>query len=224
MATPQTAPTRVFIVDDHEIVRRGVADLLELYADFEVIGEAGTAAQALSRIPAARPDVVILDVRLPDGNGVEVCRALRSELPDTAVLMLTSYSDPQAEVSAALAGAAGYVLKDIHGDALLDVIRRVAAGEVLVDPGIVTDPARFAPSPGVPDAGWQRLSPQERRVLTHIGEGLTNRQIAERMSLSERTVGHYVSAMLDKLDLQRRTQAATYITRLQTDGRVPPEL
>lgn len=216
------APIRVFVVDDHEIVRRGLVDLLETERGFTVVGEAASVRQALARIPATAADVVLLDVRLPDGNGVEVCRELLNDQPAPAVLMLTSYSDRRAEIDAVVAGAAGYFLKDIHGEALLTAIRRVAAGEVLVDPSLVNDPQRLNWAHR-PDPGWLALTPQEQRVLSHIGEGCTNRQIARQMSLSERTVAHYVSSLLAKLGLERRAQAASYITHLQDQGQASSE-
>ena len=205
----------VFLVDDHEVVRRGVAELLNEEEDLDVIGQASSVSEALARIPALRPDVAVLDIRLPDGNGVELCRELRSRLPDLNCLMLTSFTDEQAMMDAILAGAGGYVIKDIKGMDLIFAVRTVGAGHSLLDnraaaalmsrlrdnvekPGPLTD-----------------LTEQERTVLDLIGEGLTNRQIAERMFLSEKTVKNYVSRLLSKLGMERRTQAAVLVTELR---------
>lgn len=198
----------VFLVDDHEVVRRGVADLLEQELDLVVVGEAGSAAQALARIPAASPDVAVLDVRLPDGNGVELCRELRSALPGLRCLMLTSFTDEQAMTDAILAGAAGYVIKDIKGMELVAAVRAVGSGRSLLDnraAEALIRQLRAGPSDPGPLAG---LTEQERVLLDLIGEGLTNRQIAERMFLAEKTVRNYVSRLLAKLGVERRTQAA----------------
>jgi DNA-binding NarL/FixJ family response regulator len=208
------APIRVFLLDDHEVVRRGVRDLLESEGDIEVVGEAGTAAEALARVPAVRPDVAVLDVRLPDGDGVSVCRDLRSKLPDLACLMLTSFADDEALFDAILAGAAGYVLKQVRGADILGAVRTVAAGGSLLDPAAtarVMARMREAATVTDPLAG---LSEQERRILALIGEGLTNRQIGERMFLAEKTVKNYVSNVLSKLGMERRTQAAAFVARL----------
>jgi len=212
-----SSPITVVIVDDHEIVRRGLVDLLTLDDAFEVVGEAATGAEALQVVRATRPRVVLLDVRLPDRSGVSVCRTLGRGPQPPAVLMLTSFSDADAAAASAEAGAAGYLLKDVHGDALLDALRRVSAGEVLA-PGPTAAGAggdhHAAPLPQVDDAGWQLLTGQERRVLLGIGEGRTNKQIAAELYLSERTVEHYEASMLAKLGLRRRTQAVAYVTRL----------
>jgi DNA-binding NarL/FixJ family response regulator len=211
---------RVFLLDDHEIVRRGVRELLEAESDIEVVGEAGTAAEALARVPATKPDVAVLDVRLPDGNGVSVCRDLRSQLPELACLMLTSFADDEALFDAIMAGAAGYVLKQIRGTDLVGAVRTVAAGGSLLDPratAAVMERLR-APKPTDPLAG---LTDQERRILELIGEGLTNRQIGERMFLAEKTVKNYVSNLLSKLGLQRRTQAAVLATEVRQPGHGP---
>lgn len=209
---------RVFLVDDHEVVRRGVADLLDEEDDLTVIGQAATVAEALARIPAARPDVVVLDIRLPDGNGVELCRELRSRIPDLHCLMLTSYPDEQAMMDAILAGAGGYVIKDIRGMDLVSAVRTVGAGRSLLDNRaagvLMTRALARADIPG-PLAG---LTEQERTVLTLIGAGLTNRQIAERMYLAEKTVKNYVSRVLAKLGMQRRTQAAVLATEIRRAG------
>jgi two-component system response regulator DevR len=200
--------TSVFLVDDHEVVRRGIADLLEQEPDLAVVGEAGSVAQALARIPAAAPDVAVLDVRLPDGNGVELCRELRSKLPQISCLMLTSFTDEHAMTDAILAGAAGYVIKDIKGMELVAAVRAVGSGRSLLDnraaEALIRQLRAGKPEPG-PLAG---LTEQERVLLDLIGEGLTNRQIAERMFLAEKTVRNYVSRLLGKLGVERRTQAA----------------
>jgi DNA-binding NarL/FixJ family response regulator len=209
---------RVFLLDDHEIVRRGVRELLEAESDIEVVGEAGTAAEALARVPASKPDVAVLDVRLPDGDGVSVCRDLRSDNPDLKCLMLTSFADDDALFDAIMAGASGYVLKQIRGNDLVGAVRTVAAGGSLLDPratAAVMERMR-APKAADPLAG---LTDQERRILDLIGEGLTNRQIAERMFLAEKTVKNYVSNLLSKLGLQRRTQAAVLATEVRRDER-----
>ena len=207
--------TRVFLLDDHEIVRRGLRELLEGEEDLVVVGEAATAAEALERIPAAAPDVAVLDVRLPDGDGVEVCRDIRSAHPEINCLMLTSYADDEALFSAILAGAAGYVLKQVRGTDLIDAIRRVAAGQSLLDPGVTARVLERLRSPQVPDDNLAALSEQERRILDLIAEGLTNRQIGERMYLAEKTVKNYVSNVLMKLGMSRRSEAAAYAARLE---------
>ena len=206
--------TRVFLLDDHEIVRRGLKELLEGEEDLVVVGEAGTAAEALERIPATTPDVAVLDVRLPDGDGVEVCREIRSAHPEINCLMLTSYADDEALFSAILAGAAGYVLKQVRGTDLIDAIRRVAQGQSLLDPGVTARVLERLRSPQAPDEHLAALSEQERRILDLIAEGLTNRQIGERMYLAEKTVKNYVSNVLMKLGMSRRSEAAAYAARL----------
>jgi DNA-binding NarL/FixJ family response regulator len=208
------APVRVFLLDDHEIVRRGVRELLEAEDDLEVVGEADTAELALARIPPTRPDVALLDVRLPDGDGVEVCREIRSRHPEIACVMLTSFSDDEALLQAVLAGASGYLLKQIRGTDIVDAVRRTAAGQSLLDPA-VTDRllARFR-TPAKTDERLARLTPQERRILALIADGLTNRQIAGEMHLAEKTVKNYVSSLLAKLGMERRTQAAVFAARL----------
>ena len=201
---------RVFLLDDHEIVRLGVRDLLEAQPDIQVVGEAGTAASALARIPALRPDVAVLDVRLPDGDGVAVCREIRSRMPEVACLMLTSFGDDEALFDAVMAGAAGYVLKQIRGTDLVGAVRTVASGQSMLDPKAASQlMARLR------DASQKRdplegLTGQERRILELIGDGLTNRQIGERLYLAEKTVKNYVSALFQKLGMERRTQAAAY--------------
>ena len=204
----------MFLLDDHEIVRRGVKDLLEADGDLEVVGEAGTAAEALSRIPPTRPDVAVLDVRLPDGDGVEVCREVRSRHPEIQCLILTSFSDDEALFQAIMAGAAGYLLKQIKGPDIVDAVRRVADGQSLLDPAVtkrVLERLRQGPEE---DERLARLTDQERRILELIAEGLTNRQIADRIHLAEKTVKNYVSNLLAKLGMERRTQAAVYAARL----------
>ena len=214
-----TEPVRVFLLDDHEIVRRGVRELLEAEVDLVVVGEASTAEEALVRVPAVRPDVAVLDVRLPDGDGVTVCRELRSQDPGLACLMLTSFSDDDAMVGAIMAGAAGYVLKQVRGSDLVGAVRTVARGGSLLDPRTtlqVMDRMRAQAETKDP---LRSLTEQERRILELVGEGLTNRQIGERMFLAEKTVKNYVSSLLAKLGLERRTQAAVLVTGLKRDER-----
>jgi two-component system, NarL family, response regulator DevR len=211
--------TRVFLLDDHEIVRRGLKELLEGEDDLVVVGEAGTAAEAMIAIPATAPDVAVLDVRLPDGDGVEVCREIRSAHPEINCLMLTSYADDEALFSAILAGAAGYVLKQVRGTDLIDAIRRVAQGQSLLDPGVTARVLERLRSPQAPDEHLASLSEQERRILDLIAEGLTNRQIGERMFLAEKTVKNYVSNVLMKLGMSRRSEAAAYAARLEERNR-----
>ena len=204
------ATTRVFLVDDHEIVRRGLRELLETVAEFEVVGEAGTAAEARARIPAARPDVAIFDARLPDGSGIDVCREIRSTYPSTKALILTSFDDERALSSAILAGAAGYLLKDIKGNGLIEAIRAVARGQQLLSRDDVERARRSWARKTQADPRLQRLSPQEQRVLDHIAQGLTNREIGVALSLAEKTVKNYVTAVLGKLGMESRTQAAVF--------------
>jgi DNA-binding NarL/FixJ family response regulator len=209
---------RVFLLDDHEIVRRGVHELLSGEGDIEVVGEAGTAADALVRIPATRPDVAVLDVRLPDGSGVEVCREVRSADEGVKCLMLTSYADDEALFDAIMAGASGYVLKAIRGSELLTAVRDVAAGRSLLDPvatARVLERLRDGDSGGQGDDKLAHLTDQERRILELIGEGLTNRQIGAELHLAEKTIKNYVSGLLAKLGMQRRSQAAAYVARMQ---------
>jgi DNA-binding NarL/FixJ family response regulator len=217
-----TTPIRVFLLDDHEVVRRGVAALLEAESDIEVVGEADTADHALARIPALRPDVAVLDVRLPDGDGVTVCRELRSRMPELACLMLTSFSDEEALLDAVMAGASGYVLKQIHGSDLVGAVRTVAAGQSLLDPRSTAQILqRLRRRPGKDPLA--ALTEQERTILDLIGEGLTNRQIGERLFLAEMTIKNYVSSLFTKLGMSRRTQAAAFITQLKAkDTRLLP--
>jgi two-component system response regulator DevR len=201
---------RVFLLDDHEIVRDGVRALLEGVDGMEVVGEAGTAAEALARIPPTRPDVAILDVQLPDGSGVAVCREVRSAHPEVQCLMLTSFSDDEALFDAIVAGAAGYLLKQVRGTDIVDAVQRVATGQSLLDPTLTRRVLDRMREPPKEDERLARLTAQERKILALIAEGLTNRQIAERMFLAEKTVKNYVSNLLAKLGMQRRTQAAVF--------------
>jgi two-component system response regulator DevR len=206
-------PITIFLLDDHEIVRRGLRDLLEAEDDLEVIGESGIATDAAARVHALDPDVAVLDVRLPDGNGVEVCREIRDRHPRTACLILTSFADDEALFDAIMAGAAGYVLKQIKGNDLVDAIRKVSAGHSLLDPAVtarVLERVRRGPEQ---DERIARLTDQERRILELMSEGLTNRQIGERLHLAEKTVKNYVTGVLSKLGMARRTEAAVYAAR-----------
>lgn len=207
----------VFLVDDHELVRRGVADLLESDPELRVVGEASNAAQALARIPALRPDVAILDVRLPDGNGVELCRDLRSALPELNCLMLTSFTDEQAMLDAILAGAGGYVIKDIKGMDLIVAVREVASGRSLLDNRAAAVLMEKLRADATESGPLSTLTERERTLLELIGDGLTNRQIAGRMFLAEKTVKNYVSRLLTKLGMERRTQVAVLATKLRSD-------
>ncbi|OLZ63641.1 DNA-binding response regulator [Streptomyces sp. IMTB 2501] len=210
---------RVFLLDDHEVVRRGVHEMLSVEPDIEVVGEAGTAADALVRIPATRPDVAVLDVRLPDGSGVEVCREVRSKDETVRCLMLTSFADDEALFDAIMAGASGYVLKAIRGDELLRAVRDVAVGKPLLDPVATARVLeRLRDGGGArTDGKLAQLTEQERKILGLIGEGLTNRQIGERLHLAEKTIKNYVSSLLSKLGMQRRSQAAAYVARVQAE-------
>ncbi|THA71957.1 response regulator transcription factor [Streptomyces sp. A0958] len=211
----------VFLLDDHEVVRRGVHELLAMEDDIEVVGEAGTAADALVRIPAVRPDVAVLDVRLPDGSGVEVCREIRSQDDSVNCLMLTSFADDEALFDAIMAGASGYVLKAIRGNELLTAVRDVAAGKSLLDP-VATARVLERLRDGKKAQGDEKLAnltDQERKILDLIGEGLTNRVIGERLHLAEKTIKNYVSSLLSKLGMERRSQAAAYVARLQAEKR-----
>jgi two-component system, NarL family, response regulator DevR len=207
-------PIAVFLLDDHEVVRTGLRTLIESSRDLEVVGEAATAHDALVRIPLTRPDVAVLDVRLPDGSGIEVCREIRSKMPEISCVMLTSYADDEALIAAIMAGAAGYVLKQIGGSDLIEDIRRVSSGESILDP-VLTEQVikRLRDGPEV-DARLRSLTPQERRILDLIAEGQTNRQIADALFLAEKTVKNYVSNLLSKLGMERRTQAAVFAARL----------
>ncbi|MFI5640057.1 response regulator [Streptomyces goshikiensis] len=211
-AASTKAPVRVFLLDDHEVVRRGLHDLLDAEPDIEVVGEASTAEQALARGPALRPDVAVLDVRLPDGDGITVCRELRSRMPELACLMLTSFDDEDALLDAIMAGAAGYVLKQIKGSDLVSAVRTLATGQSMLDPATTARLMRSLRDPEAlkapDDDRLAALSERERSVLELIGEGLTNAQIAKRLYLSEKTVKNHISRLLDKLGVERRVQAA----------------
>ncbi|GLH99738.1 response regulator [Phytohabitans aurantiacus] len=210
---------KVFLLDDHEVVRRGLRELLEREGDIEVVGESGSAPEAARRIPALRPDVAILDGRLPDGSGIDVCRDVRAVDPSIKGLILTSYEDDEALFAAIMAGAAGYVLKQIRGTDLVDAVRRVAAGQSLLDPA-VTQRVLERIRHGVDEPHeLKSLTEQERRILEYVAEGLTNREIAGKMFLAEKTVKNYVSSLLAKLGLERRTQAAVLATRLLGEHR-----
>jgi DNA-binding NarL/FixJ family response regulator len=208
---------RVFLLDDHEVVRTGLRDLLEHDGDIEVVGESGSAQEAIRRIPALRPHVAVLDARLPDGNGIDVCREVRSVDPSIHGLILTSYEDDEALFAAIMAGAAGYVLKQIRGTDLVDTVRRVAAGQSTLDPAVTQRVLERIRSGVEAPNEVRSLTEQERRILMHIAEGLTNREIAAKMFLAEKTVKNYVSSLLAKLGLERRTQAAVLATRLFRD-------
>jgi two-component system, NarL family, response regulator DevR len=216
-ASEHQRPIRVFLLDDHEVVRRGLRELLEDEANIEVVGEAESAASALRRIPALRVDVAVLDARLGDGSGIDVCREIRSRDESVRAIILTSYDDDDALFAAIMAGAAGYVLKQIHGTDLVDGIRRVAAGQSLLDPALIARVLqRVRDGSGPPDE-LAALTEQERKILACIAEGMTNRQIGERLFLAEKTVKNYVSSLLAKLGLERRTQAAVLAARLLRD-------
>ena len=210
-ATPEPGPIRVFLLDDHEVVRRGIKDLLEVEGEFEVIGEASTAAEALARVPALKPQVAVLDVRLPDGDGISVCRDLRSRMPELACLMLTSFADDEALFDAIMAGASGYLLKQVSGMDLVGAVRTVAAGGSLLDPKL-TAAVMMRLRSGDRKDPFASLTAQERRILEFIGDGLTNRQIGERMFLAEKTVKNYVSSLMAKLGVERRVQAAVMVS------------
>ncbi len=208
-------PIKVFLLDDHEIVRRGIKELLENEGDIVVVGESGSAEEAIRRIPALRPDVAILDGRLPDGTGIDVCREVRSVDPSINALILTSYDDDEALFAAIMAGAAGYVLKQVRGNDLVETVRRVAAGQSMLDPAVTAQVLeRVRTGPKV-DPSLEQLTPQEQRILELIGEGMTNRQIGTTLFLAEKTVKNYVSSMLAKLGLSSRTQAAIFATKHQ---------
>jgi len=220
-STGAREPVRVFLLDDHEVVRRGLRDLLEAEGDLVVVGEAGTAEEALSRIPPTRPDVAVLDVRLPDGSGVEVCRDIRSRHPEIQCLILTSFADDEALFQAIMAGAAGYLLKQVKEQDLVAGIRQVAQGQSLLDPAVTARVLERLRSGPETDERLARLTNQERKILDLIADGLTNRQIAEHVHLAEKTVKNYVSNLLTKLGMERRTQAAVYAARIRdrTDPR-----
>jgi two-component system, NarL family, response regulator DevR len=206
-------PLRIFLVDDHEVVRRGVRELLDAEDDFEVVGEAGTVEDAINRVPALNPDVAVLDVRLPDGSGVELCRELRSTHPHLACLMLTSFDDDEALFEAIIAGASGYVLKQVKGSDIVNAVRQVGAGRSLLDPKMTSRVMERLRNGAPEDPRIASLSGQERKILELLAEGKTNRQIASEMFLAEKTVKNYVSNLLMKMGMSRRTEAAVYAAR-----------
>jgi len=208
--TDGQATIKIFLLDDHELVRRGISDLLAAVPDFQVVGEAGTAEQAVHRVLAVKPDVAILDARLPDGSGIDVCRQIRSALPNTYCLILTSYDDQDAVLASVLAGASGYVLKEVRGSGLVDAIRQVAQGRSLIDPALIGQVLERVKAGAGVDSRLAALTDREREVLDLIADGLTNRQIGQRMFLAEKTVKNYVSSLLRKLGMERRTQAAVF--------------
>jgi two-component system response regulator DevR len=212
---PASAVTRVFLVDDHELIRQGLRDFVAAETDMQVAGEASTAREALVRIPAVRPDVVVLDVQLPDGNGVEICREIRSAHPEIRVLFLTAFSDRETVIQALMAGASGFVVKRTKPSELLGAIRTVARGESMVDPSVAS--LVFEQLQAASPRNPRQLSKQERRILELIGQGMTNRQISREMHLAEKTVKNYVSNLLRKLGMQHRTQAAIYAVK--SEGR-----
>ncbi|WP_457030498.1 response regulator [Kitasatospora sp. P5_F3] len=221
-AAPAGTCVKVFLLDDHEVVRRGVHDLLDAEPDLVVVGEAATAGQAIARVPALRPDVAVLDMRLPDGDGVTVCRELRSRMPDLACLMLTSFDDEEALLDSIMAGAAGYVLKQISGTDLVSAVRTVASGQSMLDPGAATRlMARMRGDANPQAPAFPELTGREREILALIGEGLTNRQIGERLYLAEKTVKNHISRLLAKLGVERRVQAAVIATQARAAGHQP---
>lgn len=203
-------PVRIFLLDDHEVVRRAIAELLDTVAGLEIVGEAGTVAETLARVVAVRPDVAVLDARLPDGSGIDVCRDIRSALPDTYCLILTSYDDHDAVLASVLAGASGYVLKEVATSALIDAIRQAAMGRSLIDPGVIAQVMNRLRDGSPNEKLLAALTQREREVLDLITDGLSNRQIGDRMFLAEKTVKNYVSSLLGKLNMERRTQAAVF--------------
>ncbi|HEX7100647.1 MAG TPA: response regulator transcription factor [Acidimicrobiia bacterium] len=215
--------TKVLLVDDHEVVRRGLAAMLSVHDDIEVVGEAGSADEAVRRVGLDQPDVVVMDVRMPDKSGIEACREILAAFPDVRVLMLTSYADEEALMASIMAGASGYVLKRVKGADLIEDIRRVARGESLLDPDMVNrlfDRLRHGTRE---DPKLAQLTEQERKILDHIADGLTNRQIAEKMFLAEKTVKNYVSTILAKMGMSNRSEAAAYVARLEAGQNIDPE-
>jgi two-component system response regulator DevR len=212
---------RVFLLDDHELVREGIRSLLESDPEIEVVGEATTADEALTRIPLAKPDVAILDVRLENSSGIEVCRELRSATPDLACLMLTSFADDDALYASVMAGAAGYVLKQIKARDLIEDVKKVAGGASLMDPRAVARVVERISNPPEIDPVMESLSPQEKRILEYISEGMTNKQIAESMFLAEHTIKNYMTGLLRKLKMSSRTEAAIYATKQKAQGSEP---
>ncbi|SDS02975.1 response regulator [Microlunatus soli] len=203
-----TEPIRIFLLDDHEVVRHGISELLAAVPGLEIVGEAATVAEAVPRVLAIRPDVAVLDMRLPDGSGIDACRDIRSAAPATHCLILTSYDDHDAVLSAVLAGASGYVLKEVRTSGLVDAIRQVAAGRSLIDPAVASQVVQRVVTEQSTDPRLKGLSAREREVLDLIADGLTNRQIGERLFLSEKTVKNYTSRLFAKLGVERRSQAA----------------
>jgi DNA-binding NarL/FixJ family response regulator len=212
--TDPPATIRVYLLDDHEVVRQGLRALLESAGDIEVVGESGSAQDAIHRIPALRPDVAVLDARLPDGSGIEVCRAIRAVDPSIRALILTSYDDDEALFAAIMAGASGYVLKEIKGTDLVSAVRQVASGNSLIDPSLTARVLERVRNPSTTAPELAELTEQELKLLALIAEGMTNRQIGEQMFLAEKTVKNYVSSILAKLGLERRTQAAVLASKL----------
>ena len=208
---PSDTPTKVLIVDDHEIVRKGLVMLISRQEDLVVAGEAGAAAEAVQKARELSPDVVVLDIRMPDGSGVEACRDIRAENPDVKVLMLTSYSDEEAVMGSIMAGASGYLLKEIRSEEIVDAIKRVGAGQSLLDPMVTASVLDRVRNGNDADDGWNQLTSQEQRILESIAEGKTNREIAQEIHLSDKTVKNYVSNILGKLEVSRRSQAAAYL-------------
>jgi DNA-binding NarL/FixJ family response regulator len=217
-------PIRIVLIDDHEVVRAGIKAMIDAQDDMEVVGEAGTAEDGVRRVGYDEPDVVVLDVRLPDGSGVESCRDIRTRFPDVKVLMLTSFADEEALLAAILAGASGYVLKRVKGTDLVNDIRRVGAGESLLDPEMTEKLFERLRSGPKSDPLLAKLSDQEREIVSHIAEGKTNKQIADDMFLAEKTVKNYVSNLLAKMGMSRRSEAAAYVARLDAANEsLPPE-
>ncbi len=217
------ASVKVFVVDDHEIVRRGLIDLLDASEGIEVVGEAGTVEDAIGRIPGTAPDVAVLDVRLPDGTGIDIARAVRERAPEVACLMLTSFDDDEALLNAILAGASGYLLKQVKGMELIDAVRRVANGQSLLDPAVTERVLRAVRDGSKRDERLERLTEQEHRIVELLAEGLTNRDIGARMFLAEKTVKNYVSNVLAKLGMSQRTEAAVWAARLDERGELRDE-
>ena len=215
---PSDTPTKVLIVDDHEIVRKGLVMLISRQEDLVVAGEAGSAAEAVEKARELTPDVVVLDIRMPDGSGVEACRDIRAENPDVKVLMLTSYSDEEAVMGSIMAGASGYLLKEIRSEEIVDAIKKVGAGQSLLDPMVTASVLERIRKGNDADDGWNQLSNQEQRILESIADGKTNREIAQEIHLSDKTVKNYVSNILGKLDVSRRSQAAVYLAEHKAKG------
>jgi DNA-binding NarL/FixJ family response regulator len=213
---PSDTPTKVLIVDDHEIVRKGLVMLISRQEDLVVAGEAGSAAEAVEKARELIPDVVVLDIRMPDGSGVEACRDIRAENPDVKVLMLTSYSDEEAVMGSIMAGASGYLLKEIRSEEIVDAIKKIGAGQSLLDPMVTASVLERIRNGNEADDAWNQLSSQEQRILESIAEGKTNREIAQEIHLSDKTVKNYVSNILGKLEVSRRSQAAAYLAERRT--------